>query len=348
MNAAGPDRTKAEWRSHLRSVRSGLDWDTISRRIVDSLAGFHRLATARIVLSFLPLAGEVDLGALSKRLPHTKWALTRTPDKGPLTVHLDGGPRERHPYGFEQPVAGTPEIPPDTVDVALVPGLGFDQYGTRLGHGAGYFDRLLAGMRPGAALVGIAPHAVVVDRLPVEPHDIEMTHLAHETGVHAAATHFVDLPEASQRLVIAARKLGLEPGVRLFPFGTKTAQDAADAIGCHLAAITKSMVFVAGDEPVVALIPGDRRLDPEKLRVVTGADTCARAPLDVVRSATGFAAGGTPPFGHASKLRLFADRRVRDHDPVWIAGGTPTTVFPIRVDDLLAITGAIETDLVAD
>jgi prolyl-tRNA editing enzyme YbaK/EbsC (Cys-tRNA(Pro) deacylase) len=132
----------------------------------------------------------------------------------------------------------------------------------------------------------------------------------------------------------AARGLGLELEMHQFPEGTKTAADAAAAIGCAVAAIVKSLVFVVEQEPVVALVPGDLMLDPTKLEVIAGKGPARRATLDEVRTATGFAAGGTPPFGHSEKLRVFADEALRRHDPVWAAGGTPTTVFPIALNDL--------------
>ena len=144
------------------------------------------------------------------------------------------------------------------------------------------------------------------------------------------------LPDASRRL--AASVDGFEMEIRLFPEGTKTAEDAARAIGCPVAAIVKSLVFVlvdsAEEEPVVALVPGDLRLDTERLAGVAGATRSRRATLDEVREATGYAAGGTPPFGHARRVRVFADEQLRRNDPVWAAAGTPTTVFPISIVDL--------------
>jgi len=128
--------------------------------------------------------------------------------------------------------------------------------------------------------------------------------------------------------------LGLELDIHQFPEGTKTAADAAGAIGCPVAAIVKSLVFVVGDEPVVALVPGDLMLDLTKLEAVAGKEPARRATLDEVRDATGFAAGGTPPFGHTRALRVFADEALRRNEPVWAAGGTPTTVFPISLEDL--------------
>jgi prolyl-tRNA editing enzyme YbaK/EbsC (Cys-tRNA(Pro) deacylase) len=143
-----------------------------------------------------------------------------------------------------------------------------------------------------------------------------------------------DLPPASRRVADAARTLGLELDIHQFPEGTKTAADAAAAIGCPVAAIVKSLVFVVGVEPVVALVPGDLMLDLTKLEGAAGTGAARRATLEEVRDATGFAAGGTPPFGHAQTLRVFADEALRRNEPVWAAGGTPTTVFPISLEDL--------------
>lgn len=127
--------------------------------------------------------------------------------------------------------------------------------------------------------------------------------------------------------------------IHVFPEGTKTAQDAANAIGCPVSAIVKSLVFVVIDsdgneEPVVALVPGDLRLDVGALANTADATGSRRASLDEVRDATGYSAGGTPPFGHTTNLRVFADEQLRRNDPVWAAAGTPTTVFPISLADL--------------
>ncbi|HEU4895824.1 MAG TPA: YbaK/EbsC family protein [Acidimicrobiia bacterium] len=140
-----------------------------------------------------------------------------------------------------------------------------------------------------------------------------------------------ELPKASRRLLDA---VALESQIQVFPEGTKTAEDAASAIGCPVSAIVKSLVFVVGEEPVVALIPGDLRLDTAKLSEATGGGDVRRAGLEEVREATGYAAGGTPPFGHTHPLRVFADPALRRNDPVWAAAGTPTTVFPISISDL--------------
>lgn len=150
---------------------------------------------------------------------------------------------------------------------------------------------------------------------------------------------------STRRLITIAAGHGFQMEVSDFPEGTKTAADAAAAIGCEVAAIVKSLVFTVDDEPVVALVPGDRRLDTDALSRVAGGGRVDRASLDAVREATGYAAGGTPPFGHATALRVFADTSLRRHDPVWAAGGTPSTVFPISVDDLDRISAPVWAEI---
>ena len=146
-------------------------------------------------------------------------------------------------------------------------------------------------------------------------------------------------------MVAAAAEAGLAIDVTEFPEGTKTAADAAAAIGCEVAAIVKSLVFVVDEEPVVALVPGDRRLDTDRLAEVAGGSAARRASLEEVRDATGFAAGGTPPFGHARALRVFADNALKRHDPVWAAAGTPTTVFPLSIAGLERLSRPAWADL---
>jgi prolyl-tRNA editing enzyme YbaK/EbsC (Cys-tRNA(Pro) deacylase) len=153
------------------------------------------------------------------------------------------------------------------------------------------------------------------------------------------------IPSASQRVIAAGRALGVTVDVHVFPEGTKTSADAAAAIGCELGQIVKSLVFMVDGAPVIALVPGDLRLDPAKLVEAVGGSTARRARLEEVRDATGFAAGGTPPFGHAMQLSVLADERLRRHDALWAAAGTPTTVFPISPEDVVRASGARWADL---
>lgn len=148
------------------------------------------------------------------------------------------------------------------------------------------------------------------------------------------------VPAASQRVVDAGEALGIVVEVHEFPEGTKTSVDAAAAIGCEVSEIAKSLVFAVDDEPVVVLLRGDQRLDTNRLAASLGGNAARRATLDEVREATGFAAGGTPPFGHARPLTVIADEGLRRHDRYWAAAGTPTTVFPIGRDDLIRSSAA--------
>lgn len=151
-----------------------------------------------------------------------------------------------------------------------------------------------------------------------------------------------EIPAASRRLF---ESVDYEAEVHVFPEGTKTAEDAASAIGCPVSAIVKSLVFTVDGEPVVALVPGDLRLDTGRLAVAAGGATARRASLDDVRESTGFAAGGTPPFGHTTGLRVFADPSLKRNDPVWAAAGTPTTVFPISIKDLDRLAEPVWVDI---
>ena len=151
------------------------------------------------------------------------------------------------------------------------------------------------------------------------------------------------LPKAALRVVAAAEQLGLTIDVREFPEGTKTAGDAAAALGCELAQIVKSLVFVADGRPVLALVPGDLRLDERQLAEALGAGAVRRASLQEVREAMGFVAGGTPSFGH--DLRPLAATALGRHDQLFAAAGTPTTVFEVGREDLLRVTEADSVDL---
>ena len=149
-----------------------------------------------------------------------------------------------------------------------------------------------------------------------------------------------------ERVRQAARDAGLEIEVVSFPDAVRTATQAASAVGCEVSRIVKSLVFVVGDEHVMALVPGDKRLDTAKLAVAAGyRGVASRASLDDVRAVTGFVAGGTPPFGHISDIRVFCDVALKRHESVWAAAGTPHTVFELEIADLDRIVGPHWADL---
>ena len=146
---------------------------------------------------------------------------------------------------------------------------------------------------------------------------------------------------ATERFLHAAADLGLSIEVREFPEGTRTAVDAARAIGCEVGQIVKSLVFVAGrDRPFLALTSGPNRADTGRLSELQGGAPVRQATADEAREATGYAIGGTPPFGHPRPLTVFMDRALLGYDEVWAAAGTPRSVFPIAPDDLLRVTNA--------
>lgn len=141
------------------------------------------------------------------------------------------------------------------------------------------------------------------------------------------------------RVVTAASAAGVEIAVERFPEGTRTAADAARAVGCEVAQIVKSLVFVADDAPVVVLAAGSNRVDVARLRDELGADAVRRADGDEARSATGFAIGGVPPFGHDRRLTVLIDRDLLAHDRVWAAAGLPDAVFAIAPAALARASG---------
>ena len=151
------------------------------------------------------------------------------------------------------------------------------------------------------------------------------------------------------RVTQAAKDAGLEIEVRKFPEGTKTAQDAADAIGVTVGQIVKSLVFGVDDEIVMALVSGVNQLDEKKLAAAAGGAKCKRVDADAVREATGYAIGGVPPFGHSTQLRVFVDPDLLQYDGVndfvWAAAGTWNDVFPIAPKDLVRVSGGVITDL---
>ena len=129
--------------------------------------------------------------------------------------------------------------------------------------------------------------------------------------------------------------------ITVYPAGTRTARDAAAAIGCEVAQIVKSLVFIADDGPVLALVSGANRLDVAKLGAALGAGSVRKADADEVRAATGFAIGGTPPFGHPVLLSTVVDQDLLEHDVVWAAAGTPDACFPIPSARLAELIGTV-------
>ena len=156
------------------------------------------------------------------------------------------------------------------------------------------------------------------------------------------------MPGAIDRFLAAAGPLGLHPDVRRFPEGTKTAQDAAVAVGCAVGQIVKSLVFMADGRPVIALTSGANRADPKRMAELLAASTVRRADAEEARGATGFGIGGTPPFGYPRPLTVLVDRDLMEHELLWAAAGTPDAVFPITPDQLVGASGGSVAEIKAD
>jgi prolyl-tRNA editing enzyme YbaK/EbsC (Cys-tRNA(Pro) deacylase) len=152
------------------------------------------------------------------------------------------------------------------------------------------------------------------------------------------------MSDAIDRFLQAAAALGHPPEIRRFPEGTKTAEAAARAVGCDLGQIVKSLVFVAGDRPVLALTSGANRVDTARLAALAGTADARRANPEEARVATGFAVGGTPPFGHPEPLQAFLDRDLLAFEEVWAAAGTPDSVFRTTPEELRRTTRAQVAD----
>jgi Cys-tRNA(Pro) deacylase len=154
-----------------------------------------------------------------------------------------------------------------------------------------------------------------------------------------------DLHPNARRVLEAADGLGLTIEVRRFPDGTKTAADAAAAIGVEVGQIVKSLVFAVDGHVVMALVSGANQLDEKKLAAAAGGTACSRVDADTVRDATGYPIGGVPPFGHATALAVFVDPDLLTYDEVWAAAGTWHDVFPIAPDDLVRGSRGTVVDL---
>ncbi len=187
---------KRQWRARAEEQRSRLAIDSEGHRLAVERFLADQVAADGYVVTYDAMAGEVDLGPLiaGHPNPEDRFAVTRTPAQGhTLSVHAVGCPMERHRYGYRQPTADAPVLDDDRIVAVLVPALAFAVDGVRLGRGMGYYDRFLGRLKPGAAFIGITGD-YVVDRLPSEPFDVAMTHLATGRGVFPVPLAEADRP----------------------------------------------------------------------------------------------------------------------------------------------------------
>ena len=146
---------------------------------------------------------------------------------------------------------------------------------------------------------------------------------------------------AIDRFIGEAEASGLDVEVQRYPDGTRTAADAAAAVGCKVDQMVKSLVFMADVRPILILCSGARRVDEEKLADYIGTEIRI-AGASEVRAATGYAIGGTPPLGHTVPLKTVVDPHLMEFEEIWAAAGTPDSVFPIQPKELVkATSGAV-------
>jgi prolyl-tRNA editing enzyme YbaK/EbsC (Cys-tRNA(Pro) deacylase) len=144
------------------------------------------------------------------------------------------------------------------------------------------------------------------------------------------------------------RESGVEARIHEFPDGTASAQDAADAVGCELGQIVKSLVFVCDEQPVVALVPGDRRGDPDKVARAVDASAARVAQAQEVEDVTGFAPGAVAPFPLPKVATVLMDRALYHHDIVWAGAGSHNHVMGISPADLGRLARVRPMDVAAE
>lgn len=154
------------------------------------------------------------------------------------------------------------------------------------------------------------------------------------------------LPERSRRVQEHLLAAGVRTEIRVLPDSARTAAAAAAAIGCEVAAIANSLVFLADDQPVLVMTSGGHRADLAVLARGIGAGAVVMAPPAVVRAATGQAIGGVAPAGHPEPLPTFIDRSLLEHDVIWAAAGHPHTVMPLTFTQLSRLTAGTVIEVV--
>ena len=149
------------------------------------------------------------------------------------------------------------------------------------------------------------------------------------------------LPASAARVQRAADALGLSVSVREMAAPTRTAEEAAAVCGVGVGQIVKSLLFTGGEsgKPYLLLVSGANRVDERAVAVHLG-EKLKRMDADRVRTITGYAIGGIPPFGHENPLATYMDRDLLQYDVVWAAAGTPRAVFPVSPKRLQEATGA--------
>ena len=148
------------------------------------------------------------------------------------------------------------------------------------------------------------------------------------------------LSPSAQKVQQTLQAMGFELQVVELPDSTRTAAEAAQAVGCQVGQIVKSLVFKAkrSQRPVLVVASGANRVNEKAIEALIG-EPLGRADADFVRQRTGFAIGGVPPVGHSERLETFIDEDLLQHAEIWAAAGTPNAVFRLTPGDLVQMTG---------
>ncbi|HEV8051186.1 MAG TPA: YbaK/EbsC family protein [Parachlamydiaceae bacterium] len=158
-----------------------------------------------------------------------------------------------------------------------------------------------------------------------------------------------ELPNSAQRVQAFLIENGFSCIVKELPESTRTAAEAANAIGCEVAQIAKSLVFIDKESgnPILVVASGVNRVDTKKIEIATGFHLI-KADGKFVKEKMGFAIGGVPPIGHNETVMTFLDPTLKDYEQVWAAAGTPFAVFQLRSNELQTMTGGKFIDLKVD
>ncbi len=156
------------------------------------------------------------------------------------------------------------------------------------------------------------------------------------------------LPARSQIVRQHLSDAGVTAQVRVLPDSARTAAEAAATLGCDVGAIASSLVFLADGEPLLVMTSGRHRVDTGVLAKEAGADEVSMATAKQVRDITGQAIGGVAPVGHPARVCTVIDEALRDYATLWAAAGTPHTVMPLTLADLVTLTGGAIIRVAAD
>ncbi len=148
-----------------------------------------------------------------------------------------------------------------------------------------------------------------------------------------------NLNQKTLRIKEALDQSGIETIIKEFPSSTRTAQEAADAIGCTISQIAKSIIFKSKEsgKPILIITSGSNRVDEKKVEKLIN-ESLEKADADFVLNQTGYIIGGVPPFAHSTKITPLIDEDLLQYEEIWASAGTPNSVFKITPQDLITIT----------